>query len=50
MASVDDQKFDVPEVNLGQFMINNMKKYGSAVALVSYVRVEGPGIDTNNYI
>ena len=35
MASEDDKELDVPDVNLGQFMIDNMKKYGSAVALVS---------------
>ena len=34
MASIDDQELYVPDVNLGQFMIDNMKKYGSAVALV----------------
>ena len=31
----EDPEFHVPDVNLAQFMIDNMKKYGDTVALVS---------------
>ena len=35
MLSKDDSDFHVPNVNLAQFMIENMGKYGDAIALVS---------------